>query len=76
MSNLEVHHTKFRSHARDDSDANLITLCTTCHALVHRKMLAITRLTKQKATIVSRSIRLQDSVMQLQKHSPCKNIHP
>jgi ATP-dependent DNA helicase RecQ len=36
MSNLEVHHHQFRSHSGEDSVLNLITLCTTCHAQVHR----------------------------------------
>jgi 5-methylcytosine-specific restriction endonuclease McrA len=36
MSNLEVHHRKFRSHSGADSDENLITLCTQCHASIHR----------------------------------------
>ena len=36
MSNLEVHHREFRSHSGDDSEENLITLCITCHATVHR----------------------------------------
>jgi hypothetical protein len=35
MSNLEVHHKRFRSRSGDDSEQNLITLCTTCHAGVH-----------------------------------------
>jgi 5-methylcytosine-specific restriction endonuclease McrA len=35
-SNLEVHHTDFRSHGGDDSEQNLITLCTVCHSEVHR----------------------------------------
>ena len=35
MSNLEVHHKQFRSHAGDDLEENLITLCYTCHASVH-----------------------------------------
>jgi 5-methylcytosine-specific restriction endonuclease McrA len=35
MSNLEVHHQQFRSHAGDDSEQNLITLCATCHTTVH-----------------------------------------
>jgi 5-methylcytosine-specific restriction endonuclease McrA len=35
MSNLEVHHREFRSHSGHDSEENLITLCTTCHACVH-----------------------------------------
>ena len=35
MSNLEVHHTEFRSQSGADSEDNLITLCTGCHAKVH-----------------------------------------
>ena len=35
MSNLEVHHREFRSHSGTDSEDNLITLCTACHATVH-----------------------------------------
>ena len=37
MSNLEVHHREFRSHSGSDSEENLITLCTACHAGVHRR---------------------------------------
>ena len=37
MSNLEVHHREFRSHSGTDSEENLITLCTACHARVHRR---------------------------------------
>ncbi|MGA8490044.1 MAG: HNH endonuclease [Terriglobales bacterium] len=36
MSNLEVHHQEFRSHGGDDSEQNLITLCSACHATVQR----------------------------------------
>ena len=36
MSNLEVHHQQFRSHSGHDSEQNLITLCTQCHAGIHR----------------------------------------
>ena len=35
MSNLEVHHKEFRSRLGDDSEENLITLCTACHANAH-----------------------------------------
>jgi hypothetical protein len=35
MSNLEVHHREFRSHSGVDSEENVITLCTACHARVH-----------------------------------------
>ena len=36
MSKLEVHHKEFRSRLGDDSEGNLITLCTACHAQMHR----------------------------------------
>ena len=35
MSNLEVHHKEFRSHSGEDSEENLITLCTVCHSAIH-----------------------------------------
>lgn len=35
MSNLELHHKEFRSHAGNDSEENLITLCRSCHANLH-----------------------------------------
>jgi 5-methylcytosine-specific restriction endonuclease McrA len=35
MSNLEIHHKQFRSHSGDDSEENLITMCTDCHATAH-----------------------------------------
>ena len=35
MSNLEVHHLRFRSHAGEDSEQNLIILCSTCHTAIH-----------------------------------------
>lgn len=36
MSNLEVHHGEFRSHSGSDAEENLFTLCTACHAKMHR----------------------------------------
>jgi 5-methylcytosine-specific restriction endonuclease McrA len=35
MSNLEVHHKEFRSQSGNDSEENLITLCTRCHSSIH-----------------------------------------
>ncbi|MBZ5686242.1 MAG: HNH endonuclease [Acidobacteriia bacterium] len=35
MSNLEVHHQQFRSRLGHDSEENLITLCSACHASNH-----------------------------------------
>ena len=37
MSNLEVHHKELRSHSGDDSEENLITLCSTCHSAAHQR---------------------------------------
>lgn len=37
ISNLEVHHKQFRSHSGHDAEENLLTLCSTCHACVHRR---------------------------------------
>jgi 5-methylcytosine-specific restriction endonuclease McrA len=35
MTNLEVHHQQFRSHSGADSEQNLMTLCSDCHAAIH-----------------------------------------
>lgn len=35
MQQLEVHHQVFRSHGGPDEESNLITLCHTCHLLLH-----------------------------------------
>jgi 5-methylcytosine-specific restriction endonuclease McrA len=37
MSNLEIHHKQFRSHSGSDSEENLITTCTACHAIAHHQ---------------------------------------
>jgi len=37
MSNLEIHHQEFRSQSGDDSEQNLITLCSACHATLHHR---------------------------------------
>jgi|ERR1051326_56753 hypothetical protein len=35
MSNLEVHHKRFRSQSGENSEENLITLCRACHSELH-----------------------------------------
>jgi len=35
MTNLEVHHQQFRSQSGEDSEDNLITLCSNCHSPIH-----------------------------------------
>jgi 5-methylcytosine-specific restriction endonuclease McrA len=37
MTNLEVHHQRFRSHSGPDHEDNLITLCNDCHSAAHRR---------------------------------------
>ena len=34
-TNLQVHHMQLRSQSGDDSEENLITLCSQCHTLIH-----------------------------------------
>ena len=34
-SNLTVHHQQYRSHSGEDTEQNLITLCTGCHSAEH-----------------------------------------
>lgn len=41
MSNLEVHHKQFRSHSGDDSEENLVTLCSSCHNEIHNNVTSI-----------------------------------
>jgi 5-methylcytosine-specific restriction endonuclease McrA len=36
LEHLEVHHIQFRSRLGGDNRENLITLCTNCHAEIHR----------------------------------------
>jgi len=35
MSGLEVHHMQRRSRLGDDSEENLVTLCSDCHRAIH-----------------------------------------
>ena len=35
LSNLEVHHIEHRSQTGNDSEENLITLCSSCHRTIH-----------------------------------------
>ncbi len=36
-TNLEIHHQRFRSHLGDDSEDNLISLCSNCHRHWHKQ---------------------------------------
>src|SRR5206468_13103673 len=35
FTNLQIHHKEFRSRSGDDSEDNLITLCSVCHECLH-----------------------------------------
>ncbi len=35
LSQLQVHHLRFRSQSGEDSEENLMTLCHNCHATIH-----------------------------------------
>jgi len=35
LKNLQVHHKMFRSQLGDDSEENLVTLCSGCHNHLH-----------------------------------------
>ena len=35
LKNLQVHHKRFRSQLGDDSEENLVTLCSACHTHLH-----------------------------------------
>jgi 5-methylcytosine-specific restriction endonuclease McrA len=37
MSNLQVHHKRFRSHFGHDSEENLIALCTRYYTQAHHR---------------------------------------
>jgi 5-methylcytosine-specific restriction endonuclease McrA len=36
MTNLEVHHQRFRSQSGPDHEGNLITFCRDCHSGMHQ----------------------------------------
>jgi hypothetical protein len=60
---LEVHHIVFRSQNGSDEEANLLTLCKTCHDALHAGTIMLKRTGKKKATLLHatqmNSIRIQ-----------------
>jgi len=60
---LEVHHLVFRSEQGSDDEANLLTLCKTCHNALHAGTITLKHTGKKKGTLVHatqmNSIRIQ-----------------
>ena len=60
---LEVHHIVFRSQHGSDEEANLLTLCKTCHDTLHAGTITLKRTGKEKGNLLHatqmNSIRMQ-----------------
>jgi hypothetical protein len=60
---LEVHHIVFRSEHGSDEEANLLTLCQTCHDSLHAGTITLKQTGKRKGTLLHatqmNSIRMQ-----------------
>ena len=50
-SKLEVHHIVFRSQGGSDNQENLITLCHTCHSLLHKGNIKLDKIGVKKGTL-------------------------
>lgn len=50
-SKLEVHHIVFRSQGGSDNQENLITLCHTCHSLLHSEKISLDKVGIKKGTL-------------------------
>lgn len=50
-SKLEVHHIVFRSQGGSDNQENLITLCHTCHSLLHNEKISLDKVGVKKGTL-------------------------
>ena len=50
-SKLEVHHIVFRSQGGSDNQENLITLCHTCHSLLHSGKIGLDKVGVKRGTL-------------------------
>ena len=50
-SKLEAHHIMFQSQGGSDSQENLITLCHTCHSLLHKGKISLDKAGVKKGTL-------------------------
>ena len=50
-SRLNVHHIQFRSNGGSDGQENLITLCSTCHSLLHKGKIKLDKIGVKKGTL-------------------------
>ena len=61
MSNLEVHHKQFRSQSGEDSELNLITLCTGCHTQDGAQQVVTADSLHNKKSVQTRQLRGKES---------------
>ena len=50
-SKLEIHHVQFRSDGGSDDADNLVTLCHTCHSLLHKGKIKLYKIGVKKGTL-------------------------
>ena len=50
-SRLNVHHIQFRSNGGSDNQGNLITLCSTCHSLLHKGKIKLDKIGVKRGTL-------------------------
>jgi hypothetical protein len=65
---LEVHHLVFRSQNGSDEEANLLTLCKTCHDGLHAGTITLKRTGKKKGTLLH-ATQMNSIRIQLLKHT-------
>jgi hypothetical protein len=68
---LEVHHIVFRSQSGSDEEANLITLCKTCHDALHAGKIALKRNGKKKGDL-KHATQMNSIRLQLRKQVPAE----
>jgi hypothetical protein len=64
---LEVHHVQFRSQGGSDDEANLLTLCKTCHDGLHAETITLKQRGKQKGGLLH-ATQMNSIRIQLLKH--------
>jgi hypothetical protein len=68
-SRLHVHHIIFRSNQGSDDESNLITLCKTCHDLLHANKLKL-KITGKKKSALKHATQMNSIRIQLLRQIP------